>query len=249
MDVALNTTWQEMLDEPMVFSRACRLIHNSSLVQDLINRKILYSYWSSLNSQKPEIAYKEDTFKYIFKSTDERITKNIILRLYQAKNTYFKINAKNITVEDLIKYVCTVLSNYIMLDVLVKKLFTFNYQQSDFTFITRRFDHYAHLDSSSNVIMELQYKLFDNKNNNYYDGFFNAIIIAEHDAMYNMDCDVKNLSAEDFIRFNLSKTCFNIEIKYEKDICKEKKVCEGTAFFPFLLKETKQLLGSCIRLI
>lgn len=249
MEATLNTTWQEMLDEPIVFSLACHLIHNSSLVQDLINRKILYFYRGSLNSQKPETTYKEDAFKYIFKSTDERITKNIILRLYQAKSTYFKLNAKNITVEDLIKYVCTVLSNYIMLDVLVKKLFTFNYQQSDFTFITKFFDHYAHLDSSSNVIIKFQYKLFDNKNNNYYDGFFHALIIAEYDAMYNMDCSVKNLSAEDFIRFNLSKTCFNIEIKYEKDIGKEKKVCEGTAFFPFLLKETKQLLGSSIKLI
>ena len=242
--VTLNTTWQEMLDDKYVYDEALIFIYKNSIVQDLVNRKIL--------KQRTKYIIEKN---YIFDvgANTEAIIYNIIVKLSNIKHVYFSAAANEITVKDLIAYVCAILSKFIMIDKLVSHLWIFNYQLNNFTFSTTFFKHNPVINIKTEGIgdsLTFKYNLSDNKNNKYYDGFFTVKIAAEDYEIFDLDCSKKNLPIADFIKLNLPKVGFHIIADYYNNSSGNTiKVFKKWVDIAELVKEIKSGLGESIKLI
>ncbi len=245
--VTLNTTWQEMSDDMQVYKEAFELIYKDKLVQELINKKILKRWIVGTNSR---INRRDD---YIFDLNTEFVIRNIIRKLYDKKYTYFVNNAKNITVRDLIRYACAILSKFIMIDKLLEHLWVFNARGNDYTFSVKFFEHYPEINTNNKDIddvININYTLLDNSTNKLYDGFIDVQITAEDNDLFDLDCSKQLVSDLDFIKYNLPKIDLKVKAAYYENNTGNKINLFVKIFsIDDLVKELKRALEAAINLI
>ena len=209
--VNFNTTWQEILDDKQVYKEAFELIYKDKLVQNLVNRKILKRWMTGLNNTISR------TDNYIFDNNAEYVVRSLIIKVYDKKRTYFTNNAENITIRDLIRYACAVLSKFIMIATVLKHLWIFNIKGNDYTLSTAFFEHYPELyygNKHIDDVINFNYKLLNNKNNQTSDGFINLQITAEDNDLFDLDCSKQWAFDLDFIKYNLPKIDLKVKATY-----------------------------------
>lgn len=244
--VTFNTTWQEMMNDTQVYEEAFELIYKDKLVQSLINRKILKRWSIGTNNR----INRYDN--YIFDGNTDSIISSLTIKLYDKKQAYFKNNAENITVRDLIKYTCAILSKFILIATLLEYLWIFNAKGNDYTFSAKFFEHYPDINNSKDIddIINIVYTLLDNKKNQAYDGFIDLQITVEDNDLFDLDCSKQWASDLDFIKYNLPKIDLKVRANYyENNTGIRINLFSWTFGINELVKELKRALEAAINLI